>query len=251
MRTLIISDIHSNIVAFDAVLRDANAHGPVDNIWSLGDVVGYGPHPNECLETLRGFDHVSVAGNHDLGAIGAIYLGMFNEEAAIACAWNSEQLTADNRAYIEGLPQVVKQDEFTLAHASLRDPVWEYLIHEEAARGSFALLETPFLLVGHSHLPLIFEEIVSVPDAPPRVHSVGRLNQGSLIHLPNDVRLILNPGSVGQPRDGDPRAAYAILDTDAHTYTQFRVQYDVESAQKDFISAGLPPALAERLAYGL
>lgn len=251
MRTLILSDIHSNIVAFDAVLRDAKARGPVDSIWSLGDMVGYGPHPNECLDTLRGFEHVAIAGNHDLGSIGAIYLGMFNEEAAIACEWNGEQLSPDNRAYLEGLPRVVNEGEFTLAHGSLRDPVWEYLIHEEAARGSFALLETPFLLIGHSHLPLIFEEIATAPDAPPRVHSVERLNHGSLIHLPSNVRLILNPGSVGQPRDGDPRAAYAILDTDAHTYTQFRVQYDVESAQKHFIHAGLPPTLAERLAYGL
>ncbi len=251
MRTLIVSDIHSNIVAFDAVLRDANARGPVDNIWSLGDMVGYGPHPNECLDTLRGFDHVSVVGNHDLGAIGATDLSVFNQEAATACRWNGEQLTAENRAYLEGLPRVVTQGEFTLAHGSLRDPVWEYLIHEEAARASFELLETTFLLIGHSHLPLIFEEIVSAPDAPPRVHSVGRLNHGSLIHLPNNVRLILNPGSVGQPRDGNPRAAYAILDTDNRTLTQFRVQYDVESAQKHFRDASLPPTLAERLAYGL
>lgn len=251
MRTLIVSDIHSNIVAFDAVLRDANARGPVDNIWALGDMVGYGPHPNECLDTLRAFEHVSVAGNHDLGAIGAIYLGMFNEDAAIACEWNGEQLTAENRSYIEGLPRIVKQGEFTLTHGSLRDPVWEYLIHEEAARGSFALLETPFLLVGHSHLPLIFEEIFAGPGSPHRVHAMGRLNHGSLIHLPDDIRLIINSGSVGQPRDGDPRAAYAILDTDAHTYTQFRVQYDIKSAQEHFYNAGLPLALAERLAYGL
>ena len=251
MRTLIISDVHSNIVAFDAVLRDANARGPVDNIWSLGDIVGYGPHPNECLDTLRGFEHVSVAGNHDLGSIGDIYLGMFNEDAAIACEWNGEQLTADNRAYIEGLPRVVNQGEFMLAHGSLRDPVWEYLIHEEAARASFALLETQFLLVGHSHLPLIFEEIHAAPDALPRVHAVGRLNHGSLIRLPEDVRLIINPGSVGQPRDSDPRAAYAILDSDARTLTQFRVQYDVESAQEHIRAAGLPSSLAERLAYGL
>lgn len=251
MRTLIVSDIHSNIVAFDAVLRDANARGPVDNIWSLGDMVGYGPHPNECLDTLRGFDHISVAGNHDLGAIGAIYLGTFNEEAALACEWNGGQLTAENRAYLEGLPRVVKQGEFTLAHGSLRDPVWEYLIHEEAARASFDLLETPFLLVGHSHLPLIFEEIIAGPNSPSRVHAMGRLNHGSLIHLPNDLRLIINPGSVGQPRDRDHRAAYVMLDSDARTLTQFRVEYDMETAQKHFADAGLPPSLAERLAYGL
>ena len=251
MRTLIVSDIHSNIVALDAVLRDANARGSVDNIWSLGDMVGYGPRPNECLDTLRGFEHTAVAGNHDLGAIGAIYLGMFNEEAAEACEWTAGQLTADNREYLEALPRVVKDGDYTLVHASLRDPIWEYLVHEEAARGSFDLLETQFLLVGHSHLTLLFEEIRPAPDAPPRVHAVGRLNHGALIHLPQDMRLILNPGSVGQPRDSDPRAAYAILDTDAWTYSQFRVAYDIEAVQTDMTDAGLPHSLVERLAYGL
>ena len=164
-----------------------NARGPVDTIWSLGDMVGYGPHPNECLDTLRGFDHVSVAGNHDLGAIGRHLTWAHSmKRRPLACEWNGAQLTAENRAYLEGLPRVVKQSEFTLAHGSLRDPVWEYLIHEEAARASFDLLETPFLLVGHSHLPLIFEEIITGPNSPSRVHAMGRLNHGSLIHLPNE-----------------------------------------------------------------
>ena len=251
MRILIVSDIHSNSVALDAVLRDAHAHGPVDSIWSLGDMVGYGPHPNECLDTLRGFDHVSVSGNHDLGAIGAISLDTFNQEAATACAWTGQQLSSDNRAYLENLPSVVRHGEFTLVHGSLRDPAWEYLIHEAAARESFSLLETPFLIVGHSHLPLLFEEIQTAEGSPPRVHAIGRLRHGSRLHLPRDVRLIMNPGSVGQPRDGDPRAAYMILDEGTRMLTQFRVEYDIESAQRYLTDAGLPPSLAERLPYGL
>ena len=176
---------------------------------------------------------------------------MFNEEAAEACEWNGKQLTADNREYVSELPRVVQEGDFTLVHASLRDPVWEYLVHEEAARASFDILETQFLLVGHSHLCLLFEELQTAPDEPARVHPVGRLHDGALIHLPQDVRLILNPGSVGQPRDSDPRAAYAILDTDSRTYSQHRVAYDIESVQRDIIAAGLPTSIAERLSYGL
>ncbi len=251
MRTLIVSDIHSNIVAFDAVLRDAQKRGPVDNIWSLGDMVGYGPRPNECLDTLRGFEHISVAGNHDLGAIGATSLSMFNQEASTACAWNGEQLTESNREYLRGLPSVVKEGDFTLVHASLRDPVWEYVVHEEGARGSFALLETRFLLLGHSHLPLIFGEVISDNDRPPIINPSMRLSHGAIINLPNAVRLIVNPGSVGQPRDSDPRASYAILDHEAGTLTHLRVEYDIETVQQDMTAAGLPDLLAQRLPYGL
>ena len=253
MRTLIASDIHSNIVAFEAVLRDASSRGPIDTIWSLGDIIGYGPRPNECLDTLRGHEHLGVAGNHDLGAIGATALSRFNTAAATACAWNGTQLTEENRSYVESLPSVIKTAQFTLVHASLRDPVWEYVVHEEAARGSFDLLTTPCLLLGHSHLPLVFAEDSLMPNAPPRIGPARHLTDGDTVDVgvTRAGRLIINPGSVGQPRDGDPRAAYLILDHEAGTLAHFRVGYDIEAVQRDMKAAGLPPTLAQRLAHGL
>ncbi len=246
MRTLIVSDIHSNIVALDAVLRDARVLGPIDVIWSLGDMVGYGPRPNECLDTLRRFPHVSVAGNHDLGAIGTTSLDVFNADAAMACMWSAAQLTPENRAFLEELPSVVREGDFTLVHASLRDPVWEYVVHEGVARESFALLETRVLLLGHSHLPLLFEEVQLTRD----VRNKTRLAHDSVLEVMGEPRLIINPGSVGQPRDGDPRAGYAILDHEAGTLTHLRAEYDIEFVQRDMKAAGLPLRLAQRLSYG-
>lgn len=243
MRVAILSDIHSNIVAFEAVLADVRARGNVDAVWSLGDLIGYGPRPNECLDLLRSVDHVSVVGNHDLGAIGRTSLDVFNPDAATCCRWNGEQLTATHRSYLEDLQSTAVQEDFTLVHASLRDPVWEYLVHEEAAAASFNLLGTKYLLVGHSHLPLTFDS----EDG----HSIEkrRLSEDETVKLGNR-RLILNPGSVGQPRDGDPRAAYALYDGEARTVSLHRVEYDVLSVQQDMLAFGLPPRMAERLAHG-
>ena len=251
MRILIVSDIHSNIVALDTVLEDARAHGPADTIWSLGDMVGYGPRPNECLDRLREYPLVVVAGNHDLGATGGTSLAVFNGDAATACEWNGNRLTDANREYLKSLPSVVVEGQFTIVHASLRDPVWEYLVHEEAARGSFNLLTTRNLLVGHSHLPLMFREESDSPRGAPAILNVGQATHGNVLDVSGPGRLIANPGSVGQPRDGDPRAAYAILDDEAGTLTHYRVAYDVAAVQRDMTEFGLPPRLARRLAYGL
>ena len=251
MRILIVSDIHSNIIALDAVLEDARAHGPADSIWSLGDMVGYGSRPNECLDRLREYPLVVIAGNHDLGATGGISLSAFNGDAATACEWNGNRLTDANREYLKSLPSVVVEGEFTLVHASLRDPVWEYLVHEEAARGSFSLLTTQNLLVGHSHLPLMFREESDSSRGAPAIQHLGQAIHGHVINLAEPRRLIANPGSVGQPRDGDPRAAYAILDEEGGTMTHYRVAYDIAAVQRDMTDFGLPARLAGRLAYGL
>ena len=243
MRIAILSDIHSNIVAFEAVVADARAHGRLDRVWSLGDIVGYGPRPNECIDLLRSFDHVAVAGNHDLGAIGRTSLDVFNPDAAACCRWNGERLTPENRLYLEEMDSVTVREDFTLVHGSLRDPVWEYLVHEEAASGSFRLLETRYLLVGHSHLPFLFREIDG-----DGVQKRG-LSEEEPVVL-GETRIILCPGGVGQPRDGDPRAAYAIYDTDTHTIAYYRIAYDVSRVQREMLDFDLPSRMAERLAHG-
>jgi diadenosine tetraphosphatase ApaH/serine/threonine PP2A family protein phosphatase len=243
VRIAILSDIHNNIVAFEAVLASLRATGGFDRLWCLGDIVGYGPRPNECVDLLRSLDHVAVVGNHDLAAVGLTSLSVFNEDAAYCAKWSGEQLTPENRAYLKGLPSVVTDGDFTLVHASLRDPVWEYLVHDEAARGSFRRLRTLYLLVGHSHRPLFFQE------GEGGAVSGHKFLEGQLLRL-DGVRLILNPGGVGQPRDGDPRAAYALYDTEAATVSLCRVPYDVEQVQREMLDLGLPPRMAERLALG-
>ena len=239
MRHLIVSDIHSNLAAFEAVLADA---GSVDRLWSLGDVVGYGPDPNECVERLRSLPHLGVAGNHDWGSIAKIDISDFNPEAQRICRWTGQQLTADNQAYLAGLPERLVEGDFTIVHGSPRYPTWEYLIYTLSALENLAHFDTPFCLVGHSHAPVIFQSrdgtcdlLVPTPD--------------SVWHL-GEQRLIINPGAVGQPRDGDERASYVILDTDQHTLTYRRVPYPVYVTQKRMLQAGLPERQGARLAMG-
>jgi len=240
MRYLVLSDIHANLAAFEAVLEDA---GEFDQIWCLGDVVGYGPDPNECIERLREFPHLCVAGNHDWACIGKLDIFDFNFDAQQACRWTHERLTAASREYLENLPTVIVQGEFTLVHGSPRHPVWEYVLSPLIARVNFAHFETPFCLLGHTHAPVIFRlvaEDVCEPLLPP-------LNEPFPL---GDQRLIINPGGVGQPRDGDPRASYALLDIEAMTMEFRRVEYPIHVTQAKMIKAGLPPRLIARLSYG-
>ena len=240
----LVSDIHSNIVALEAVIADARRQfGGPDQVWSLGDQVGYGPWPNECLDLIKSWDHLIVAGNHDLAAVGRERIDFFNADAAICCQWNAAQLTRENQRYLMALKTVEERGDFTLVHGSLRDPVWEYLIHEEAAAASLSRLTTRFLLVGHSHLPLAFLE------GDGGVRRVDLLSNGGSIGL-GEYRLVFCPGSVGQPRDGDPRAAYALLDTDLGTLEVRRVDYDVTVVQAEMRRVGLPPRMSERLSHG-
>ncbi|TAK29721.1 MAG: metallophosphoesterase [Chloroflexota bacterium] len=244
MRCAIVSDIHSNLAAFRAVLAHAEQQGGYETIWCLGDVVGYGPRPNECVDLLRGHPHVCVAGNHDWAAVGKLDLGHFNDDAAIAALWTRKVLRQDIRRYLLSLPIVRVEEEFTLAHGSPREPIWEYLTSATRAAASLESFQTRFCLVGHTHIPIVF-----------RCQTVGGCcvtdpleERTSLIAEPS--RLIINPGSVGQPRDEDPRASYAILDTVRPELQHYRVEYDIASVQEEIYDADLPPFLAERLSHG-
>lgn len=242
MRALIVSDVHSNLEAFRAVMEDADARGGFDEIWSLGDLVGYGPEPSECVDSLRSYSHNAVAGNHDLAAIGKLPLDRFNPYAAAANRWTAAQLTREQADYIGELPLTLEIDEFTLAHGSPRDPVWEYLITEDAAIACFTHIETYWCLVGHSHIPFL---------CIPRADGAAFIAfpEGRMIQL-DEGALIINPGSVGQPRDGDPRASYVLFDDAAQTVAHRRVAYDIAATQDKMRQLQLPDYLIERLAVG-
>ena len=246
MRALIISDVHSNLEAFDAVLAHADAGGGYDVVWFLGDLVGYGADPGLCIARLRSLPHVAVAGNHDHAVTGQLNPDLFNGAARAAALWTARQLTADETAYLAGLSEVQTVGDFTLVNGSLRDPVLEYLISEPAALATFALLATPFCLVGHSHYPLVWTQREAGAD-------LALLDAAQPLLLDSGPRLIVNPGSVGQPRDGDWRASYLVYDSDvgaAGILEHRRVEYDIATAQRKIRSAGLPEVLAERLARG-
>jgi diadenosine tetraphosphatase ApaH/serine/threonine PP2A family protein phosphatase len=243
MRIAILSDVHSNLAALQAVLRHAETDGALDGIWCLGDIVGYGAEPSETVAALRARPLTAVSGNHDLAAIGAIDTDEFNPVAAEAALWTAEQLSDDERAFLGALPPTLIVDRFTLVHGSLRAPAWEYLLDAEAAEAQFALQATPYSLVGHSHLQFWVEERSG------RAPTFHRAADGARVQL-GDRRLIINPGSAGQPRDGDPRVGYVLYDEAAATVTWRRVAYDIAATQKKILAAGLPEFLAERLAAG-
>jgi predicted phosphodiesterase len=242
MRYLVISDIHANLTAFETVLKDAE--GDWDFIWCLGDVVGYGPDPNECVALLRQHPHLSLSGNHDWAVLGRLDLSTFNQEARLAIAWAQGVLSDESRAYLEGLPSTAVEEPFTMAHASPRHPVWEYIVDRYTAQANFAHFETQFCLVGHTHVPIVFEEL---DDQEIMTHAPVYAQPLPL----NGARLIINPGSVGQPRDHDPRSAYAILDTERMTWEHRRVSYPVAETQERMNQYDLPYRLIARLDYGL
>ncbi len=244
MRVLVISDIHSNFVALDAV---AVAVGPVDQIWNLGDTIGYGPSPNECVAFVQQHAAHSIAGNHDLASLGRIDLNDFNPDAKTANLWNGEQLTPEHRAFFDELQPAARIDErFVVAHASPLDPVWEYVLTRAQAIENFAGFDGQVCFIGHAHIPLFFRLAASGrcegPVSPPA---------GRVLTLEPGVRYLINPGSIGQPRNQDPRAACLILDTDAGTVTFERVEYDIAATQRQMRAAGLPETLALRLQYGM
>ena len=242
MRCLVVADIHGNLEALTSVIEHAGGNGGFDRIWQLGDIVGYGPEPGGCIDLLRQYDHAGVAGNHDLAAVGKIGLEQFNSSAAEAARWTMEQLTPEQVEYLESLPLVVEIDDFTLVHGSPRDPVWEYLVTEESAEPNFELFDTVRCLVGHSHLPFLCRH----DGNKPTFYSFP-------LHLPIRLikdRYIINPGSVGQPRDGLPTASYALFDSATDTITHQRVSYDIGATQARMRDCCLPTYLVERLARG-
>jgi len=241
MKILIISDIHANLTALEAVFANA---GEVDACWCLGDLVGYGPDPNECIALIRQQNNlICIEGNHDAAVIEQIELTAFNPEARLALNWTRAQLTADNLQYLKSLPERVELDLVTLVHGSPRQPVWEYLLDTRTATLNFSFFKTPYCLVGHTHLPVLY-------------YLAEESRMSTLIMPDNSTQLalaprtILNPGSVGQPRDRDPRASYVILDTDLFICEYHRVAYDVAAVQERMRKHNLPERHIQRLLIG-
>ena len=241
MKALVVSDTHSNLEALESVIDDAGRNGGFDAIWGLGDLVGYGPDPQACIELMQEHGARCVAGNHDLAVSGKMGLEWFNEYAAEAARWTIGQLDDTDVEYLRGLPLRMEMYGFTAVHGSPRDPVWEYVVTSAAALAALEDIGTPLCLVGHSHVPFVCRLEGGAP--------AFRLATTGPVAL-RDVRAIVNPGSVGQPRDGDPRASYAVYDSNAGTVTHRRVEYDIPATQRKMRERGLPHYLSERLAYG-
>ena len=243
MRIAVLSDIHGNLHALEAVLESIGRDEP-DAVWCLGDLVGYGPRPNRCCTLVADRADICLIGNHDLGVLGRLDLEDFSPDAAASARWTASILEDEPRRYLESLEPQSDQGELGLYHASARDPVWEYVLTPFAALASFATSQARVLLVGHSHVALAFglaERRLATTIAP----------AGTELDLSGDGRWILNPGSVGQPRDGDPRAAWLLLDLDAQRADYRRVEYDIARTQEEIRARGLPEPLAERLAHGI
>jgi len=239
MRIAVLSEIHSNLVALDAVL----AHlGSVDAIWQLGDVVGYGPDPDGVVARLAEVGAVGVRGNHDAAAVGGSEIEWFNPDARTAIEWTRSRISATTRAWLERLPERLVETDYTLVHGSPREPLWEYITSSPVARANLTFVTTRFALHGHTHLPIVWAEedgrIVSI--AP---------GDGSTFAL--NGRALLNPGSVGQPRDGIPESSCMVIDSDRDLVTWHRVPYDIEAVQAAMRDAGLPTRLVERLSHGV
>jgi len=242
MRYLILADVHANLEALEAVLAHARR---VDAALCLGDLVGYGPDPNACVERIRALPKLTcVAGNHDLAAVGAYDISWFNSYAREAVLWTQKQLTAENRDFLAKLPLLQTVEGCTLVHGSLPEPM-EYLLSAWEARATFQEMTTPLCLVGHTH---VAEFYFQGDDAiMPQQRS---LLHGGKIELEAGIRCIVNPGSIGQPRDGNPMAAYAVYDSKRRTVAVRRVPYSIPAVQEKMRAANLPAMLSERLAYG-
>jgi predicted phosphodiesterase len=240
VRVAVISDIHGNLHALESVLRSVDAESP-DALWCLGDLVGYGPRPNHCCALVAERADVCLIGNHDLGVLGRIDLEDFSPDAAASARWTAEVLEDEPRRYLESLSPSAVLDRAELYHASPRDPVWEYVLAPEVAFLSLEATERPLVLVGHSHVALHFgaEEL-----------TLALGEDGDEIDLARE-RWLLNPGSVGQPRDGNPLAAWLLLDLDAQKAVYRRVDYPVEKTQAEIRERGLPEPLALRLESGV
>jgi predicted phosphodiesterase len=242
MRIAVISDVHSNLLALDAVLAQA---GAVDAVWHLGDIVGYGPEPDAVVARLAAVGAMGVRGNHDAAACGGTEIDWFNPDARSAMEWTRHAISGPTRAWLGGLPERLEDGDFTLVHGSGRDPTWEYVTSAGTAHRSLAAMATRHGINGHTHIPVAFLE------ANERIGAVGPDGSPEALVSLEQGRLLLNPGSVGQPRDGDPRASYLILDTERLTATWQRAAYDTEAVGAAMRAAGLPARLAERLRHGL
>jgi len=243
MRIAVLSDIHANLAALEAVVSDLP---PVDEVWVLGDTVGYGPQPNEVIASLQAMGARSVLGNHDGAAIETVDSAYFNPDARAAMDWTRETIDENSRAYIAALPEVRRVGEVTAVHGSPRDPIWEYINTIEIASANFDAFETRLCLFGHTHHPMAYRQLDGSIET-----LVG--SPGPAVALPGG-RSLVNPGSVGQPRDGIPDASYAILEVaeapEADSVEFRRVPYDVERTQQLMRELEFPPRLVERLSHG-
>ncbi len=236
----IVSDVHGNLEALDTVLGDIERRG-ITSIVCLGDFVGYGASPNECIETLRPRVRAAVAGNHDLAACGKLKLAYFNPDAAAAARWTDEHLSDSSRAYLQELPFEARWEGMLLVHASPSSPgSWHYVLSTSDAEMEMESYEEPVCMIGHSHVPGAFEW----------GRRGIRYTRDAEIPLQVECRYLVNVGSVGQPRDGDPRAAYLVVDDERGALTHVRLEYDIEGAMQRIVAAGLPRFLAERLQWG-
>jgi diadenosine tetraphosphatase ApaH/serine/threonine PP2A family protein phosphatase len=242
MRVAIISDIHGNSQAFTAVLRDI-AGSSVEEIWCLGDLVGYGAEPDACVELAREHTAVCLAGNHDLAVVGEVPIEDFSRAASDAVRWTQEVMSAEHLEFLGGLAPSGTREAVGLYHASPRDPVWEYVLSSLLADVCLDAQSDRICLVGHSHVALSF-------DRPDGGATTGELrDEGTDLDI-SGGEWLLNPGSVGQPRDGDPRAAWLLIDLDAQRAQFKRCEYDIAGAAAAIRAADLPASLAERLEYG-
>ena len=239
MRVGLLSDIHANLVALEAVLA---ALGKVDALWVTGDTVGYGPDPVDTFALLRERRALLVQGNHDRAVATGEGLDLFHDRAADAALLHQRWLSSEDRDALGALPTVVKADRFTLCHGSLRDPMWEYITSARAAGATLKLSETDHCCNGHTHVPALFRL------AGNTVKST-HITEGTAYRL--EERTLINAGSVGQPRDGDPRASFAVLDTEAGTATFYRASYRIDETQRRIRDRGLPEMFADRLAFGV
>jgi diadenosine tetraphosphatase ApaH/serine/threonine PP2A family protein phosphatase len=246
VRAAVLSDIHANLPAFEAVLAAIDDAG-VDEVWCLGDVLGYGAEPDECADLARERGDVCLVGNHDLAVLGALDIDAFSEAAATAVAWTRDHLAARTPEWLRELEPAGEREGIGLFHASPRDPVWEYVLSAEQADACLDVQAQRIALIGHSHVALFF--VRSAEDGQGGGVRGSQASDGALLDL-SGGRWLVNPGSVGQPRDGDPRAAWLELDTVDGTARFHRVPYDIERAAAAIVAAGLPRRLADRLRVG-
>ncbi len=245
MRAAVLSDIHSNRQALEAVLAAVEETG-VEEVWCLGDMVGYGADPDACTALVRERCSTCLAGNHDLAVLGALDIATFSEGAAAAVEWTRRNVSQETLDFLASLDPAGSREGVGLFHASPRDPVWEYVLSTDQAEAGFEAMEERIGLIGHSHIALFF---VQPPSAQLGYARGAQAGDGGGVELA-EGEWLLNPGSVGQPRDGDPRAAWLELDTEAWTARWHRVDYDIEAAATAIRAAGLPETLAERLGVG-
>ena len=236
----IVSDIHANLEALEAVLADIEKHKPASMV-CLGDFVGYGASPNECIDRLRPLIEHGLIGNHDLAAVGKLRLTDFNSNAAAAARWTEDALTEEHREYLRALPFTVKWRNTLLVHSSPAQPEdWHYVLSIHDAQDELAAFTETLCFIGHSHYPGVFDQ----------QGDHVRYTRTPEVRIEKGHRYLVNVASVGQPRDGDPRAGYLLYDEAAGILKHVRIEYDVQGAMKRIRDAGLPRFLSERLQWG-